>query len=123
MSTFPIDLKKFKKYIIEVVSFIGSLADNVLPRLSLDPSKPKLTDEEKSALQYNIQLLRDAIVLFTATGAAHGVGGHTGESGSLAMLVSDKRLCYLRRCIRYCPRSLHTFGAVPEIGSLLPRCF
>ena len=47
-------------------------------RLKLDPSKPKLTDEEKSTLLANIQLLRDAIVLFTATGAARGVSGHTG---------------------------------------------
>ncbi|KAF8896655.1 transketolase [Infundibulicybe gibba] len=57
--TFPIDLKKFKK-------------------LSLDPSKPKLSDAEKADLLANIQLLRDAIVLFTATGAARGVSGHTG---------------------------------------------
>ncbi|KAF8344751.1 thiamine diphosphate-binding protein [Amanita rubescens] len=57
--TFPIDLKKYKK-------------------LSLDPAKPQLTAEEKSTLLSNIQLLRDAIVLFTATGAARGVSGHTG---------------------------------------------
>jgi len=48
------------------------------PRLSLDPSKTKLSAEEKSTLQDNIQLLRDSIVLFTATGAARGVAGHTG---------------------------------------------
>ncbi|KAF8813439.1 transketolase [Phlegmacium glaucopus] len=59
MAPFPIDLKKFNK-------------------LSLDPSKTKLSPEEKSTLQANIQLLRDAIVLFTATGAARGVSGHTG---------------------------------------------
>ena len=47
-------------------------------RIKLDPSKPTLTDEERSALLANIQLLRDAIVLFTATGAARGVSGHTG---------------------------------------------
>lgn len=49
------------------------------PRLSLDPKQPKLTAEQKSDLQANIQLLRDALVLFTATGAARGVSGHTGE--------------------------------------------
>jgi hypothetical protein len=38
-----------------------------------------LTSEQKSDLQANIQLLRDAIVLFTASGAARGVSGHTGE--------------------------------------------
>ncbi|EIW83684.1 transketolase [Coniophora puteana RWD-64-598 SS2] len=58
-SPFPIDLKQYKK-------------------LKLDPSKPQLTSEEKATLQHNIQLLRDAIVLFTATGAARGVSGHTG---------------------------------------------
>ncbi|EGN99300.1 hypothetical protein SERLA73DRAFT_182228 [Serpula lacrymans var. lacrymans S7.3] len=58
-SEFPIDLKKYKK-------------------LTLDPTKPQLTEEQKSTLLHNIQLLRDAIVLFTATGAARGVSGHTG---------------------------------------------
>ena len=47
-------------------------------RLKLDPSNPKLTDEQLSTLKHNIQLMRDAIVLFTATGAARGVSGHTG---------------------------------------------
>jgi transketolase len=46
--------------------------------LKLDPSQPSLSDEQRSALQANIQLCRDAIVFFTATGAAAGVGGHTG---------------------------------------------
>ncbi|KAJ8469324.1 hypothetical protein ONZ45_g16926 [Pleurotus djamor] len=58
-SPFPIDLGKFK-------------------RLSLDPSAPTLTAEQKEDLKANIQLLRDAIVLFTSTGAARGVSGHTG---------------------------------------------
>ncbi|TBU55581.1 transketolase [Dichomitus squalens] len=49
-----------------------------LQKLQLDPSSPKLTAEQKSALKHNIQLMRDAIVLFTATGAARGVSGHTG---------------------------------------------
>ncbi|CCE22557.1 transketolase C-terminal domain-containing protein [Methylotuvimicrobium alcaliphilum] len=59
MSKFPIDLSAYQ-------------------RISLDPSSDKLTAEQKSALQANIQLCRDAIVFFTATGAARGVGGHTG---------------------------------------------
>ena len=46
--------------------------------VALDPSKPTLTAEEREALQFNIQLCRDAIIFFTATGAARGVGGHTG---------------------------------------------
>ena len=56
---FPIDLGAYKK-------------------LSLDPSKATLTDEQREALKANIQLCREAIVFFTATGAARGVGGHTG---------------------------------------------
>ncbi|KAL4062876.1 thiamine diphosphate-binding protein [Scleroderma yunnanense] len=58
-SSFPIDLKKYKK-------------------LVLDPTQPQLTAEQRNSLRDNIQLLRDAIVLFTATGAARGVSGHTG---------------------------------------------
>ena len=46
--------------------------------LALDPSKATLTDEQRAALTANIQLCREAIVFFTATGAARGVGGHTG---------------------------------------------
>ncbi|MBD2210881.1 transketolase [Nostoc linckia FACHB-104] len=46
--------------------------------LSLNPANPTLTAEQRGALKANIQLCRDAIVFFTATGAARGVGGHTG---------------------------------------------
>ena len=46
--------------------------------LALDPTNPTLTAEQRQTLQANIQLCRDAIIFFTATGAAHGVGGHTG---------------------------------------------
>lgn len=56
---FPIDLSAYKS-------------------IKLDPSQPTLTDEQREALKANIQLCRDAIVFFTATGAARGVGGHTG---------------------------------------------
>ncbi|MEO0539141.1 MAG: transketolase C-terminal domain-containing protein [Cyanobacteria bacterium P01_A01_bin.123] len=58
-ATFPIDLGAYQK-------------------ISLDPANPTLTDDQRSALAANIQLCRDAIVFFTATGAARGVGGHTG---------------------------------------------
>jgi len=37
-----------------------------------------LTDGQRKDLLFNIQLLRDAIVLFTASAAARGVSGHTG---------------------------------------------
>ncbi len=46
--------------------------------LTLDPANATLTDEQRESLRANIQLCRDAIVFFTATGAAKGVGGHTG---------------------------------------------
>jgi hypothetical protein len=58
-ATFPIDLGAYKP-------------------LALDPTVPTLTDEQREALKFNIQLCRDTIVFFTATGAARGVGGHTG---------------------------------------------
>ncbi len=59
MSKFPIDLGAYK-------------------RVKLDPSNATLTAEQRAGLQANIQLCRDAIIFFTATGAARGVGGHTG---------------------------------------------
>ncbi|UOA09826.1 transketolase C-terminal domain-containing protein [Methylobacter sp. S3L5C] len=59
MSKFPIDLGAYQ-------------------RISLDPSIDTLTTEQRDSLKANIQLCRDAIVFFTATGAARGVGGHTG---------------------------------------------
>ena len=59
MTQFPIDLGAYK-------------------RITLDPSSPTLTDEQRADLKANIQLCRDALVFFTATGAARGVGGHTG---------------------------------------------
>lgn len=56
---FPIDLAKLKP-------------------LSLDPSIPKISDEDKATLQDNIQLCRDAIVFFTALSGAKGLAGHSG---------------------------------------------
>src|SRR5580698_335653 len=56
---FPIDLQGFKP-------------------LKLDPAKPSLSDEQRAALQHNIQLARDAIVFFTALAGAKGLSGHTG---------------------------------------------
>ena len=46
--------------------------------VSLDPNQPTLTDEQRSQLQANIQLCRDAIIFFTAIADAKGLGGHTG---------------------------------------------
>ena len=59
MTNFPIDLGSYK-------------------RIKLDAGNSKLTADQKADLQHNIQLCRDAIVFFTSTGAARGVGGHTG---------------------------------------------
>lgn len=42
--------------------------------LALDPTQPSLSAEQREALRSNIQLCRDAIIFFTATGAARGVG-------------------------------------------------
>lgn len=47
-------------------------------RVSLDPTNPRLTDGQRDDLLFNIQLLRDAIILFTASASARGVSGHTG---------------------------------------------
>ena len=58
-ASFPIDLSAYKQ-------------------ITLDPAQSTLTDEQRESLKSNIQLCRDAIVFFTATGAARGVGGHTG---------------------------------------------
>ncbi|KAJ6140998.1 hypothetical protein N7497_011891 [Penicillium chrysogenum] len=52
---FPVDLKQFKQ-------------------LKLDPKTPPA----KNDLLHNINIFRDAIIAFTATGAARGVAGHTG---------------------------------------------
>jgi transketolase len=59
MSNFPIDLGAYQ-------------------RIKLDPSINTLSTQQRDSLKANIQLCRDAIVFFTATGAARGVGGHTG---------------------------------------------
>ncbi len=47
-------------------------------QIKLDPSQAQLSQSQRDGLEANIQLCRDTIVFFTATGAAKGVGGHTG---------------------------------------------
>ncbi len=47
-------------------------------QVTLNSANATLTPEQRKLLKANIQLCRDAIVFFTATGAARGVGGHTG---------------------------------------------
>jgi transketolase len=70
--TFPIDLELFHP-------------------LALDPSAESLTIEQEQQLAANVQLCRDAIVFFTATGAARGVGGHTGGAWDIVpeVLIAD----------------------------------
>ncbi|MEE4270417.1 MAG: transketolase C-terminal domain-containing protein [Thermoanaerobaculales bacterium] len=70
--TFPIDLAQFKP-------------------LTLDPGVESLSDTQLSQLAANVQLCRDAIVFFTATGAARGVGGHTGGAYDIVpeVLIAD----------------------------------
>jgi transketolase len=59
-TTFPIDLSQYRQ-------------------VAIDPwATETLTDKQREDLQFNIDLCRDAIVFFTATGAAKGLGGHTG---------------------------------------------
>jgi transketolase len=59
--------------------------------LTLDPEVEALTDEQLAQLAANVELCRDAIVFFTATGAARGVGGHTGGAYDIVpeVLIAD----------------------------------
>jgi transketolase len=57
--TFPVDLSSYKD-------------------IALDPSNPRLTDEQREALKHNIELCRDAITFFTAFAGARGLSGHSG---------------------------------------------
>jgi len=70
--TFPIDLEQFRP-------------------LTLDPEVEMLTDDQLAQLTANVELCRDAIVFFTATGAARGVGGHTGGAYDIVpeVLIAD----------------------------------
>jgi len=69
---FPMDLDRFRP-------------------LELDPQAESLTAEQLEQLAANVQLCRDAIVFFTATGAARGVGGHTGGAYDIVpeVLIAD----------------------------------
>jgi len=70
--TFPLDLDRFRP-------------------LTLDPNAERLTVEQRDRLAANVELCRDAIVFFTATGAARGVGGHTGGAYDIVpeLLIAD----------------------------------
>ena len=57
---FPLDLSSYRK--VKINPFTDTT----------------LSESQKADLAHNIQLCRDAIVFFTAMGAASGYGGHTG---------------------------------------------
>jgi len=82
-SHFPIDVSKYK-------------------HVSIDPwSTHALSEEQKSALAFNVQLCRDAIVFFTASGGASGYGGHTG--GAFDMMPE---VCILDAFFHACPEKM-----------------
>lgn len=62
----------------DVKEFGGIPLDKYAPVPGLTLESKSLNAEQKKHLLFNISLLRDSIVFFTATGAARGVSGHTG---------------------------------------------
>ena len=81
--SFPIDLSQYRPVV-------------------LDPSRSELTADEASALRANVELCRDAIVLFTAVAGARGLGGHTGGAFDIVpeLLIADG---FMRGATRSCP--------------------
>ncbi|MFH1590499.1 MAG: transketolase C-terminal domain-containing protein [archaeon] len=59
MTSFPIDLSQYEPVV-------------------LDLKQDTLSPEQKTKLEKNIELCRDAIIFFTAHAGARGLGGHTG---------------------------------------------
>lgn len=78
---FPIDLSKFDTVFVNPWDHGTSLESS-----------------ERKKLEANIQLCRDAIVFFTASGGASGYGGHTG--GAFDMMPE---VCLLDAFFRACP--------------------
>lgn len=77
---FPVDLSKYQN-------------------LSIDPwTMEKLTPELKTKMAENVQLCRDALVFFTACGAASGYGGHTGGAYDI-----QPEICFLDAFFNACP--------------------
>jgi transketolase len=68
-------------------------------QVSIDPwASETLSDDQRAALTANIQLTRDAIVMFTACGGASGYGGHTGGAYD-----TMPEVCILDAFFRACP--------------------
>ncbi|HDP36083.1 MAG TPA: transketolase [Candidatus Hydrogenedentes bacterium] len=59
--------------------------------VAIDPFEEELTPEKREHLLTNIQVMRDAIVFFTAVAGAKGLGGHTGGAYSIVpeALIAD----------------------------------
>ncbi len=70
--TFPIDLSSYTP-------------------LTFSPAQKGLSDEQRDALLKNINLVRDAIVFFTALANTKGLGGHTGGAYDIVpeLLIVD----------------------------------
>lgn len=60
-------------------------------RVVLHADQPTLDDDQRSRLQRNIQLCRDALIFFTAVADAKGLGGHTGGPYDIVpeVLIAD----------------------------------
>lgn len=59
--------------------------------VAIDPFTGKMTEEQRLQLLTNIQVMRDAIIFFTAVAGARGLGGHTGGAYSIVpeALIAD----------------------------------
>ncbi len=70
--SFPMDVSKYKA-------------------VAIDPFTGQITAEQRAQLLVNIQLMRDAIVFFTAVAGQKGLGGHTGGAYSIVpeVLIAD----------------------------------
>lgn len=64
--------------------------------VALDPAQPTLTDAQRAQLSTNIQIVRDAIIFFTAVAGVKGYAGHTGGAYSIVpeVLVADGFMKY-----------------------------
>ena len=69
---FPIDLSEFKK-------------------LTFNLDQPEISNNQKKDLLFNIQMIRDSIVFFTAYANTKGLGGHTGGAYDIVpeLLIID----------------------------------
>jgi transketolase len=74
-------------------------------RVALQAAAPQLTDAQRTQLQQNVALCRDAIIFFTAVADAKGLGGHTGGPYDIV------------------PEVLIADGLMHGSGGIVPICF